>query len=91
MLVVGHDGDDGVVYEQAKGKDPRETWKRRSGKIKSFQKDDDLGWVEIPGKGNVLLTGLVTELSIDSPPCFVLCVSNIINKNCSVCGYVPTG
>ena len=30
VLVVGHDGDDGVVNEQAKGQDPREAWERRS-------------------------------------------------------------
>ena len=33
VLVVGHDGDDGIVYEQAKGKDPGETRKGRPGKI----------------------------------------------------------
>ena len=37
VLVVRHDGDDGVVYEQAKGEDPRETWKWRSGNTKKCQ------------------------------------------------------
>ena len=87
MLVVRHDGDDGVVYEQAKGEDPRETWKRRSGNIKSFQKsaDDDLGWFAIPGKGNVLLTGLVTELRIDSPPWFLFCIKHHFNFTLVLC------
>ena len=69
MLVVRHDGDDGIVYEQAKGEDPCETRKGRSGNRESGDTDDDLSWVEIPGKRNVLLTGLVTEVRIDSPPC----------------------
>ena len=51
VFVVGHDGDDGVMYEQAKGQDPREAWERRSGKkryIKMREKkdvDDYLYWV----------------------------------------------
>ena len=34
VLVVGHDGDDGIVYEQAKGEDPRQAGKRRPKKYK---------------------------------------------------------
>ena len=31
-----------------------------------------IGFFQIPGKGDVLLTGDITELSIDSPPVLVL-------------------
>ena len=77
VLVVGHDGDDGVVNEQAKGQDPREAWewwsenRNRYKKYKNTDVEDDLDWIgllKIPGKGDVLLTGDITELSIDSPP-----------------------
>ena len=34
VLVVGHDGDDGVVYEQSKCQDASKAWERRSGNEK---------------------------------------------------------
>ena len=41
-----------------------------------------IGLLKIPGKGDVLLTGDITELGIDSPP-----VSYNVNKNLFECGY----
>ena len=61
---------------------------RDTTKYKNTDVDDDLVWIgllKIPGKGDVLLTGDITELSIDSPP-----VSMIQSVSLQVYGVYQT-
>ena len=83
VLVVGHDGDDGVVYEQSERQDASKAWERRSGKNIDVKDTavPRIRLLKIPGKGDVLLTGDITELGIDSPP-----VSYNVNKDLFECG-----